>query len=184
MTNVPPDYCGYCGTELDDSDLSPGAYVCSSCDQYIFQSPTPGASVTVVDEDHLLLIQRAVGESEGQWGTPAGHVDWGEGPDSAAARELEEETGLRVDTDDLRLVAGRGTWVSEDKHMVGFEYVVHRDDTRGDLDAGTDAKGARFWTAAAWEAADERMHDTTDKRYRMTDLDEIVTKALSELERA
>ena len=62
MTNVPPDYRGYCGTELDDSDFSPGAYVCSSCDQYIFQSPTPGASVTVVDEDHLLLIQRAVGE--------------------------------------------------------------------------------------------------------------------------
>jgi ADP-ribose pyrophosphatase YjhB (NUDIX family) len=182
MTNFEPDYCGYCGHELRDSDLAPGASVCDDCERYVFHSPTPGASVTVVDDERLLLIQRAVGESAGQWGTPAGHIDWGEDPDRAAARELEEETGLRVDRDDLTLVAGRGTWVVEGKHMVGFEYVVHRTDTRGDLDAGTDAQDARFWTAESWNAADERMHDTTYERYGTTEIDEIVTKTLAELD--
>ncbi|MFB6173630.1 MAG: NUDIX domain-containing protein [Halobacteriales archaeon] len=182
MTNFRPDYCGYCGSELADADLAPGAYFCESCDQYVFHSPTPGVSITVVDGERLLLIQRAVGESEGQWGTPAGHIDWGESPDRAAARELEEETGLVVDTDDLTLVAGQGTWVVEGKHMVGFEYVVHRDATDGVLEAGSDAKDARFWTADAWDGADERMHDTTRKRYGTTDIDEIVAKTLAELE--
>mgnify|MGYP000020599825 FL=1 len=182
MTNFEPDFCGYCGHELRDSDLSPGASVCDDCERYVFHSPTPGASVTVVDESSVLLVQRAVGETEGQWGTPAGHVDWGERPDAAAARELEEETGLVVDRRDLTLVAGRGTWPVEGKHMVAFEYAVRRADTRGSLSAGSDAKDARFWTAEAWAGADERMRAVTKRRYGTTDVDEIAERTLAELD--
>ena len=182
MTNLPPDYCGYCGSELSDSDLAPGAYRCESCDQYVFHSPTPGAAVTVVDEDSLLLVQRAIGETAGQWGTPAGHIDWGERPVHAAARELKEETGLSVDRDDLALVAGLSAWPTEGKHMVGFEYVVHRDATRGELDAGSDAQDAQFWTAEEWGRADETMRTSTLNRYGTSDVDEIVAKTLAELD--
>lgn len=182
MTNFPPDYCGYCGGELVDSDLAPGASVCDSCERHVFHSPTPGATVTVVDGDSLLLVQRAFGETEGQWGTPAGHVDWGESPPHAAVRELEEETGLSVDRHDLTLVAGRGSWPVEGKHMVGFDYAVHREDTSGTLDAGDDAKAARFWTADAWDAAGETVRDVTLNRYGTTDIDEIVGKTLAELD--
>mgnify|MGYP000607273627 CR=1 FL=1 len=182
MTNFRPDYCGYCGDALRDSALAPGAYFCDSCDRHVFHSPTPGATVTVVDDGSLLLVQRAFGETEGQWGTPAGHVDWGESPPRAAVRELEEETGLVVDRDDLTLVAGRGSWPVEGKHMVGFDYAVHRDATSARLDAGDDAKAARFWTAAAWDAADETMRDVTKRRYGTTDIDEVVAKTLAELD--
>ncbi|WP_123537312.1 NUDIX domain-containing protein [Halosimplex salinum] len=182
MTNYEPDFCGYCGSELADADLSPGAYFCEDCDQYVFHSPTPGVSVTVVDGERVLLIQRGVGEDAGQWGTPAGHVDWGEGPDRAAARELEEETGLSVDRRELTLVAGRGTWVAEGKHMVGFEYAVHRDATDGVLEAGSDAQDVRFWSADEWRDSGGTMRDVSRKRYGTTDVDEIVAKTLDELE--
>lgn len=36
------------------------------------------------------------------WMFPGGHVDAGESPSLAASRELWEETGLRIDTPDLR----------------------------------------------------------------------------------
>jgi len=184
MTNRPPDYCGYCGNELVDADLAPGAHFCADCDQHVFHSPTPAANVTVVDGESVLLVERAFGEEEGHWGTPAGHVDWGETPDRAAARELSEETGLSVDRRDLTLVAGRGTWPADGKHMVSFAYAVHRAATDGTLHAGDDASDARFWTAEQWESADETMRDVTRKRYGTTDLDEVVTKTLAELERA
>lgn len=147
MTNLPPDYCGYRGSELTVAGLAPGAYRCERCEQYVFHSLTPGAAVTVVDEDSLLLVQRAIGESAGRWETLAGHIDWGERPLHAAAREL-------------RLVAGLSAWPAESKHMVGFEYVVHRDATRGESDAGSNAQDAHFSTAGEWRRVDEIVAET------------------------
>lgn len=40
-------------------------------------------------------------DSYGKWGFPKGHVEGGEAPDVAAAREVAEETGLH----DLRVIA-------------------------------------------------------------------------------
>jgi ADP-ribose pyrophosphatase YjhB (NUDIX family) len=46
-------------------------------------------------DDRLLLARCAAGEPEpGAWTLPGGGVDWGEHPDDAVVRELEEETGL------------------------------------------------------------------------------------------
>lgn len=46
-------------------------------------------------DNHLLLLQRAHGKSEaGKWGVPAGKLEHNETPESAAQRELLEETGI------------------------------------------------------------------------------------------
>jgi 8-oxo-dGTP pyrophosphatase MutT (NUDIX family) len=50
------------------------------------------ASVVVLDGEGRLLLQRR--SDDGTWGLPGGYVEPGESVEEAAARELQEETGL------------------------------------------------------------------------------------------
>ncbi|WP_339784986.1 NUDIX domain-containing protein [Paenibacillus sp. FSL R7-0313] len=45
-------------------------------------------------EDQILLIRKARGAYQGQWDLPGGRLEFGEQPETALHREIEEETGL------------------------------------------------------------------------------------------
>lgn len=61
-----------------------------------------GVSTIIVNEDnHVLFVSR---KDNGLWGLPAGSVELKESPQTAAVREIAEETGLIVDPSDLALV--------------------------------------------------------------------------------
>lgn len=50
---------------------------------------------------------------------PGGHLEVGESPEECAAREVEEETGLTIITDDIRfLTATNDVFEAEGKHYV------------------------------------------------------------------
>ena len=53
-----------------------------------------GVNIFVVRENKLLLGKRANVFGAGSWGMPGGHLETNERMIDAAARELEEETGL------------------------------------------------------------------------------------------
>ena len=65
------------------------------------QDETPGTRLGAYaicrdDEGRVLLARCSDGEPEpGAWTLPGGGVEWGEHPDDAVVRELEEETGLQ-----------------------------------------------------------------------------------------
>jgi len=64
--------------------------------QYVGHAPIlmVGAAVLIVDEqDRLLLLKRV---DSGCWGPPGGAVEPGEVVETAARREVREETGLNI----------------------------------------------------------------------------------------
>lgn len=186
--NQPPDYCPYCGTALTPVDSSytadvvetPMIYECASCDDYVFYNPTPGGSAIVIDGDSLLLVEDF--RSPEEWKLPSGRVELGESPREGVARELEEETGLTVDPDDLVYVTDEAGEPAPEQYMVGIDYAVHRDDTEGDLQAASDATDARFFTPAEFEASEHDLKFTHVDRFGEDSLPWLLAEAQTALE--
>ncbi|MHB1838126.1 MAG: NUDIX hydrolase [Acidobacteriaceae bacterium] len=59
-------------------------------------SPMVGVGAVVFDAGHVLLVRRAKAPLAGEWSLPGGAVELGETLEEAIAREVVEETGLRV----------------------------------------------------------------------------------------
>ena len=53
-----------------------------------------GVAVRAVRNQSILLVKEARGTYQNRWGFPKGRVDGDETPESAAIRELQEETGF------------------------------------------------------------------------------------------
>lgn len=67
-----------------------------------------GIAIKALDTGRILLLQRAIDPEDpasGMWEFPGGSIDTGEGPEQAARREFEEETGVPL-PDTLTIVDG------------------------------------------------------------------------------
>ncbi|WP_372911223.1 NUDIX domain-containing protein [Salinigranum sp.] len=162
MVAVDPAFCPACGTPLETRHVAgrDRAY-CPACADTVWRNPVPTAAVAVVDSGRdppaVLLVRRAEPPDAGEWGLPAGFVEYGEHPREAAARELHEETGLAVDADALVLRSVDDHHHPSDRHVLSVAYTVSRARTAGDPVAGSDALDARFWTLDDLGAAGEAL---------------------------
>jgi ADP-ribose pyrophosphatase YjhB (NUDIX family) len=118
-----------------------------------------GAYALCLDDNRRILLTRLSAEEVevGAWTLPGGGVDFGEHPDAAVLRELEEETGLRGE---IQTVAGMFSHVyaksraaqGRDLHFLGVLYrvTIVGGELRDEVDGSTDA--------CAWFTRDEAEH--------------------------
>ena len=110
-----------------------------------FKKPSVTADIIVQDHDSILLIERKREPYKGCWALPGGFLDVDEETVAQTAkRELEEETNLKVNLEDLELI-GETSAPNRDPrgHIVSLIYVAK--DYTGNLKAGDDAANAKFF---------------------------------------
>ena len=74
---------------------------CPQCNRVIFYDPKVAVICIVPRDGKVLMIRRGTDQGYGLWGLPGGYVDRGEVVEAAAAREVWEETGLKVEIGEL-----------------------------------------------------------------------------------
>ncbi len=96
----------------------------------------------------VLLVERGVPPYEGTWALPGGFVHPDESLETAARRELREETG--VDDVYLEQLYSFGDPGRDPRgRVVTVAYYALVSPDRRPPEAGTDARAARFWPVAA-----------------------------------
>jgi ADP-ribose pyrophosphatase YjhB (NUDIX family) len=95
-------YCPHCATPLAAQEME--GYqrpVCPACGWTYYEDPKVAVAVLIGRHGKLLLNRRAIQPGLGKWSFPSGYVNRGEVLEEAAAREVQEETGLEVQIDAL-----------------------------------------------------------------------------------
>ena len=161
---VEPDYCQRCGAELEFREFDEfEAKWCADCDAVISRGPIPGAHVVVHDEENVLVLDEPIPQHEGLLSLPGGYASHDEHPTEAAVRELEEETGLRADPDDLRYL----TVVHAELEAVAFyflTYAVALEDVDGELSPEAEGFEARFHPLKDLRANPDQIRDNDLER--------------------
>ena len=136
-----PLYCNQCGSPLiESSDIHPHKR-CSGCRTITYRNPTVGVAIIIMEENKLLLVKRGVGDYQGSWCIPCGHLDYDEDVRDAALRELLEETGLEAVIEGVYDV--HSNWHNAESQTVGIWFKGKV--CGGSLRAGDDACEVGFF---------------------------------------
>lgn len=95
-------FCGNCGASLEGREFEHRTRLyCPKCGQIHYDQLKVGAGGIIECDGKLLLLQRTKAPFEHCWNLPAGYVESDESPPQAVIREVNEETGLVVEVEEL-----------------------------------------------------------------------------------
>ena len=133
-------FCPYCAEPYRERGP---AQTCQTCHRTVWHNSAPCAGAMILREGRLLLVKRGVEPFRGWWDIPGGFLQPGEHPAEGAAREVLEETGLRVAIGDLV-----GTYVDvygeERRYTLNMYYMAGVVD--GEPRAGDDAVAIEWFS--------------------------------------
>jgi 8-oxo-dGTP diphosphatase len=129
-------FCPRCGTR--SRLMATGRHrslQCPRCGCVLYQNPSPGVVVLIVDNDRILLGERAHGVyMGGTWSLPGGFIEFDEDFLSAAHREILEETGLSINI--ISIISVVSNFHSAELHTLVIVLLAEK--TSGELKPGDD----------------------------------------------
>ncbi len=143
---IPPEFkfCPYCATPLEMKMIEGRirAY-CPNCGYIHYRNPLPSVGIIAYDPvKGFVLIKRAREPQKGVWAPPSGFIEEGEDPEDSVRRELEEETGLVGEVEELLGVYRNNTGTYGDVLVITYLTKI----VGGRLRPGDDADDARFYS--------------------------------------
>lgn len=93
--------CSYCGARFPDPTLWPAT--CKPCGNTSYLNPIPVVVLLVPVAKGLVVARRNIEPRKGTLVLPGGYLDSGETWQEGASRELYEETGIRIASDEIVL---------------------------------------------------------------------------------
>lgn len=135
-------YCPICGHELGEREEGGRIrQACDNCGYVHYLNPVPAVGILIEMDGGLVLIRRSNPPHRGRWTLPSGFIEADESAEEAAAREAEEETGLKVDIVEL---AGVNSF-PEGPPMSGIMVFFRARPVGGELKGGDDAIEAKVF---------------------------------------
>lgn len=140
------NYCPYCGEDLSSRKIE-GVHrnYCESCERVIWRNAEPVSATIVEKGDKILFVKRGIEPEKGKWSLPAGFLEYGEQPEKGAVRELEEETSLKANLEDLEMIDALNMRRFPGQRLLATVFRIDYQHTEGGLKAGDDAVEASFW---------------------------------------
>ncbi|HAF62393.1 MAG TPA: NUDIX hydrolase [Anaerolineaceae bacterium] len=136
-------YCLLCGEKLQPIELEGRTRLaCSRCGWIYYPQLKVSAGVLLEENEHLLLVQRAIEPWKGLWYLPAGYLEVDEDPITGAQRETREETGLQVSVTGLRSVG----MYQDDPRGNGILILYNAIRTSGELTKGSESLDMGFFS--------------------------------------
>lgn len=134
-------YCPDCGQLLSQRILGDEGYVpwCDRCDKPWFDTFPTCVIVLVANNDGKVLLLRQGYISTHYCNLVSGYMTPGENAESAARREVLEETGLTVT--DLEMV---GTWWFDRKGILMIGFIAHIDTSGEDIILSSEVDSASW----------------------------------------
>lgn len=117
--------------------------------------PLLGVGALVFADQQVLLVERGKPPLEGFWSLPGGLVETGERLEDAVAREVFEETGLRVCADSVAAIFERIMPETGEPGRAEYHYVLvdfYCSVLGGELRAGDDSRRAVWFDLSALDS--------------------------------
>lgn len=134
-------FCGACAASLDDMKDVTGK-VCPNCGRVYFPRIEPCVILRVM-KDNKLLLAKHLNRNTDMYASIAGFVEAGETLENACAREVFEETGIRIKN--IHYLSSQ-SWPFPDQLMLAFEAEYESGDIKVQKEELTEAE---------WFAVDE-----------------------------
>jgi mutator protein MutT len=110
---------------------------CKKCGFVFYQNPKTAVNAIVLNnQQEVLLARRAFDPAKGTWDFPGGFVDYGERPNDAIIREMDEE--LHVKFTPTEIFSSFHAWYPFGGLKVSLAVIVYRGTILGELQSDDD----------------------------------------------